>query len=221
MTGPGPGGQSGGGPGRGGSPNLADLALDALVYAPVGMAVSVAEDLPELVDKGRQRVAAQLTVARMVGQMAVGEGQRRGQALIRDLLRRTATGSADGPRRRPAGPGMAPARAGGSSGPASPAGAPEEHSARPSAGAGGGRGVPPAAAPATDASRGVAAPAGGAGGSSLAIPGYDALSASQVVQRLAGLSAGDLEAVRVYESANRGRRTILNRVAQLQRGTGS
>ncbi len=34
---------------------------------------------------------------------------------------------------------------------------------------------------------------------SLPIPGYDALSASQVVERLAGLSPGELDAVRSYE----------------------
>ena len=52
----------------------------------------------------------------------------------------------------------------------------------------------------------------------LAIPGYDALSASQVVQRLAGLSPAELESVRAYEEATRGRKTILSRVAQLQHG---
>jgi hypothetical protein len=57
-------------------------------------------------------------------------------------------------------------------------------------------------------------PAGEA--SALAIPGYDALSASQVVQRLAGLAPDELEAVRTYEVATRARRTILNRIAQLQ-----
>ncbi len=50
----------------------------------------------------------------------------------------------------------------------------------------------------------------------LAIPDYDSLSASQVVPRLAGLSAQELEAVRQYEAAHRARRTILGRVAQLQ-----
>ncbi|MGH9060216.1 MAG: hypothetical protein ACRDZY_11985 [Acidimicrobiales bacterium] len=50
----------------------------------------------------------------------------------------------------------------------------------------------------------------------LAIPGYDSLSASQVVQRLAGLSAEELEAVKAYEAGTRGRRTILARVGQLQ-----
>ena len=52
--------------------------------------------------------------------------------------------------------------------------------------------------------------------SSLAIPNYDALAASQVVPRLASLSAPDLDAVRRYEEANRGRRTILSGIAQIQ-----
>jgi hypothetical protein len=50
----------------------------------------------------------------------------------------------------------------------------------------------------------------------LAIPGYDTLSASQVVQRLGGLSAAELEAVRSYEQSTRSRRTILSKVSQLQ-----
>lgn len=50
----------------------------------------------------------------------------------------------------------------------------------------------------------------------LAIPDYDSLSASQVVTRLEGLTPAELEAVRAYETANRGRKTILNKVAQLQ-----
>ena len=50
----------------------------------------------------------------------------------------------------------------------------------------------------------------------LAIPGYDSLAASQVVPRLAGLAADELEAVRRYEAATRNRRTILARIQQLQ-----
>jgi ADP-ribose pyrophosphatase YjhB (NUDIX family)/GNAT superfamily N-acetyltransferase len=49
----------------------------------------------------------------------------------------------------------------------------------------------------------------------LAIPNYDSLAASQVVPRLASLSAGELESVRRHEMANRRRMTVLNRVAQL------
>ena len=50
----------------------------------------------------------------------------------------------------------------------------------------------------------------------LSIPDYDSLSASQVVTRLEGLSPEELEAVRAYEATHRGRKTILNKVAQLQ-----
>ncbi len=50
----------------------------------------------------------------------------------------------------------------------------------------------------------------------LAIPGYDSLSAPQVVQRLAGLSMEELDAVRSYEAATRHRKTILTRISQLQ-----
>lgn len=50
----------------------------------------------------------------------------------------------------------------------------------------------------------------------LAIPDYDSLSASQVVPRLEGLARSELDAVRAYESVHRGRKTILNKIAQLQ-----
>jgi hypothetical protein len=50
----------------------------------------------------------------------------------------------------------------------------------------------------------------------LAVADYDSLAASQVIPRLAGLEADELEAVRTYESAHRGRKTILGKIAQLQ-----
>lgn len=49
----------------------------------------------------------------------------------------------------------------------------------------------------------------------LAIPEYDQLSASQVVERLDGLTPDELEAVREYELAHRGRSTILGKITQL------
>jgi hypothetical protein len=49
----------------------------------------------------------------------------------------------------------------------------------------------------------------------LAIPSYDSLSASQVVQRLAGLSRDEVAAVAAYESATRRRKTVLARAGQL------
>ncbi len=50
-----------------------------------------------------------------------------------------------------------------------------------------------------------------------AITDYDQLSALQVVERLEGLAAPELDEVRAYEAARRGRRTILAKVDQLQR----
>ncbi len=50
----------------------------------------------------------------------------------------------------------------------------------------------------------------------LAVTDYDSLAASQVVPRLRALSADELEDVRRYEASGRGRKTILNRIVQLQ-----
>jgi len=50
----------------------------------------------------------------------------------------------------------------------------------------------------------------------LAIPDYDSLAASKVVPRLRALSRSELEDVRSYEAGGRARKTILNRIAQLQ-----
>jgi hypothetical protein len=49
----------------------------------------------------------------------------------------------------------------------------------------------------------------------LAIPDYDELSASQVVDRLDGLAPSALDAIRSYETAHRGRATILGKIEQL------
>jgi hypothetical protein len=60
---------------------------------------------------------------------------------------------------------------------------------------------------------------GGISEEDLAIPSYDSLAASQVVPRLDGLSSIELEAVRRYEEAHRGRRTVLGKIALLQQGS--
>jgi hypothetical protein len=153
-----------------------EQALDLLLYAPLGLAITAREELPKLIERGRQEVTGQVTMARVIGEFAVREGERQGAKLVRDAAERM----------RPPAPPETPAR---------PAAAP------PSA-------APAAAAPSPNGAR----PSGG----DLAIPGYDSLSASQVVPRLAGLSREELEAVRAYEASTRGRKTILNRVAQLQ-----
>jgi hypothetical protein len=52
-------------------------SLETCVLAPVGMAVTVVEDLPGLVAKGRRRVELQLANARVVGRFVVSKSQRR------------------------------------------------------------------------------------------------------------------------------------------------
>jgi hypothetical protein len=132
-----------------------DVALDVLVYAPVGLALSARDFLPGLARKGRDRLEGQLSSAKVVGRFAMAQGQ---------------------------------ARFGGS--------APAEATA-----------APEMRAPVVQS---------GPGAEALAIPGYDSLSASQVLPRLDALSPEELESVRAYEDAHRGRKTILGRIAQLQ-----
>ncbi len=54
------------------------------------------------------------------------------------------------------------------------------------------------------------------GADSLAIPGYESLPAVNVVQRLATLTPDEVEQIRRFEVANRGRRTILAKIDVLQ-----
>lgn len=155
-------------------------ALDAFVYAPIGLLFDGPEVFPQLVEKGRSHVAA----ARMIGEFTVNTGQNelrkrfeQGSEQLLDLL--GGLGLAPDGRTEPREPAR-PTRAATET--VDPVDAP-----------------PPTPPP------------------DLAIPDYDTLSASQVVKRLAGLAPDELEAVRAHESANRGRKTILNKVAQLQK----
>ncbi|MHB8329833.1 MAG: hypothetical protein ACYDD6_09475 [Acidimicrobiales bacterium] len=185
-----------------------DRLLELFVFGPAGLAVVVAEEFPRLVEKGRHRVEGQVHTARIVGQFAVQMGRRQigetlgglrpkaapaaspGEEPVSVEAPDDAVGGADHSGRSTSPPAPAPASA---SGPR----------ARP-------RLVSPAA---TVSANGTMA------SSVLAIPGYDSLSASQVVQRLGGLSSGELEAVRSHELAHRHRRTILNRIDQLAAAT--
>ncbi len=60
--------------------------LDLCVFAPVGMAVTAVEDLPELIDKGRRRVELQLANALVVGKFVVTKTERRVAGHIGTLL---------------------------------------------------------------------------------------------------------------------------------------
>lgn len=178
--------------------------LDLFVYAPVGMALTAGEELPKLIEKGRSRITGQVTMARMMGQFAVQQGQQQAEKLVKDATERLSDlGVVPGAR-----PTSPPPKEPAPATDAASGGAPAHHDHQPAASNGT---AAAAEKPSSNGSRTAAA--------DLAIPGYDSLSASQVVQRLAGLSGDELEAVRAYEASNRGRKTILSRVAQLQSGT--
>jgi hypothetical protein len=199
-----------------------DRTLDVVLFAPLGLAVTIVDELPELAGKGRARLSQRASTARLVGQFAVAEGRRR-------LRARSSPGTPPPTRFPPASglhavapepddPGRPLGSPTGPGHPGRPATRPVTATGRPLDSGPGGTSAEGNVPVAGDGSTGrgdyPARPESG----ELAIPGYDSLSASQVVQRLASLSSAELEAVRGYEATTRGRRTILARVAQLQRG---
>lgn len=182
----------------------AERALDLLVYGPVGLALYVRDTVPTFlkvfVSRGRselqshrRKVEDQAAGARSLGEAALGFGpdvRRRvedGLRSARELAEQAFSGLVVPGDGSRAAPGTSatPGRA--------PA-APDERSA-------------PVGAVDTTAQRAEA--------QALPIPDYDELSASQVVERLDGLPVNDLAAVRAYEEAHRGRRTILFKIDQL------
>jgi hypothetical protein len=175
-----------------------DQALDLFFYAPVGFLLNAPEVLDDLVQKGHQQVVA----ARLFGKFAVDAApgqlaqlQKRVEKLAEQFTPKPPTKAS-------------PAVSNGHSKPAPQASVPL--ATAPVAGPR----VP--VAPIAPAVPVAPAAAHGPGAEALAITDYDSLSASQVVPRLAGLSSDELDAVKAYESAHRGRKTILNKIAQLQ-----
>lgn len=182
-----------------------EAALETFVYAPIGLLFEGSTLFPELVEKGRNQV----TMARMIGQFALQQAGEEATKAASKLSDQAAgvldfIGGSVTPISEPPPPPVAPA-------PARPPASKAKTSSPARAAA---RKVAAGAAPAdrpdpTDVEPGVVATA-------LAIPDYDGLSASHVVNRLAGLDPDELDAVRRYELANRGRKTILSKIAQLQ-----
>jgi hypothetical protein len=162
--------------------------IDVCVFAPVGMGVTVVDDLPELVAKGRARVEQDLSNARIVGRYVVHREWRRVSKRLGEIFSNEAA---------PPAPGGADERA-----PVVETDGPAPAQASPAVP------VPPAAS-----ASGPDAEAEAIVGRVLA--DYDTLSASQVVRRLESLGPEELRAVQRYEASTRNRRTILNRASQL------
>jgi hypothetical protein len=168
----------------------ADQLADLLVYAPIGLFFEAPTLLPKLAEQGRVHTRN----ARLFGQFAVRQGEAEVRRRLAGLEEQTS----------------AILRALGV--------LPDDDQDRAD-GAGGAH----AAAAERTTLRSHRSPAAivepaesGPDVGDLAITDYDSLSASQVVTRLPGLTLDELEAVRAYEVAHRGRKTILNKIVQLQ-----
>lgn len=186
-----------------------ERVLDVVVFGPTGLAITLGEEFPKLVDKGRHRVEGQVHTARLVGQFAVQFGRQKVEEWTGTAATKVSSVVTPGaPEPSP----MRLAHSGHSPAAGSDLGDPVvEPAAGPT--------LSSHAAPAAEDSVESAAINGYKPSTHLAIPGYDSLSASQVVQRLDGLSEAELEEVRAHELASRRRRTILSRVEQLLAST--
>jgi hypothetical protein len=67
-------------------PAAARRALDLFLFAPVGVALTVVEDLPALIAKGRQRFESDVRNARVVGEFVVNHGQREVRQRLEQML---------------------------------------------------------------------------------------------------------------------------------------
>ena len=191
-----------------------DALLELGLYAPLGLALEARDRLPDLITRGRQQVTSLTTLYRMMGDYSVRQAEKDWRKRWEEL-QSTLQSVGLLPEPHP------PASAG-----TQPAPPPEAvvDVASSSNGSASSKGAANGAAPASSSNGSVSSAASTPSAeepavrtrADLAIPGYDTLSASQVVQRLAGLSAEELAAVRDYESGTRGRRTILSKIASLQ-----
>ena len=166
----------------------ADQLADLLVYVPIGLFFEAPTLLPKLAEQGRVHTRN----ARLFGQFAVRQGEAE--------VRRRLAGFEEQTTALLRALGVLPGDGNDRSGDGADAPAPERTVARSNRSR---AATPHPAEPGPDVA-------------DLAITDYDSLSASQVVTRLPGLTLDELEAVRAYEAAHRGRKTILNKVAQLQ-----
>ena len=195
-----------------------ERSLEVFVYAPLGLALDARQLYPRIVDRGR----SQIVLARIVGRYATRQlGGMAESALDRlpgpdlELLRLLGIVPFED---EPTVPGP----------PGSPRGTdtsttPEGHVAELADAV-----RQSALANASPAGTGTGTGQGSGQGSgdgpappsaeSLAITDYDSLAASQVVPRLDDLAPDELEAIRRYEAAGRGRKTILSKIAHLQVG---
>jgi hypothetical protein len=213
-----------------------DRTLEVVLYAPLGFGLFLKDTAPTFInmfvsrgraeiDRRHDEVQQHMTTARSLGQVTMAYGP----PLVRERVSRTV---ADARRRAEALLGTGVPAPTGPEPQAAPAADAPSFESQPVT-----RSFPPAPptpstisiprsddaplaapyeSPSTSSWSSETASAGDPERSAvLPIPGYDALSASQVVERLVGLAPEELDAVQQYEASHRQRRTILGKIEQL------
>ncbi len=163
--------------------------LDLAVFAPVGVAVSLRDELPRHVRQGRQAMENRLQLARFIGQLTVQTGRRE---LEKRLEERRAS--------RPAEPTELEATGKEASG-QEPTG---QEVTAPGTGAEATTSVAAAGHEATPSA------------DDLPIGDYESVPAINVVERLRTMQPHEIELIRRFEVAHRARRTVLAKIDQLQ-----
>jgi len=211
-----------------------DDVMDLLVFAPIGLALELRNLLPGLAERGRRQV----NFARSVGQMATNSAKSASQppqpkkaapesATSKKAAPKAAAKEEPDKAKMKAGPKKATAKK-----KAAPKAAAEKPSSKKKAAPKTGTkktgtkrtGTTKTAARKDPAKKAAArkTPATKAAAEPVAvrplreiIQNYDSMSARDIIGSLGQLTETDLEVIRTYEAANRGRVTVLNRVNQM------
>lgn len=166
-----------------------ERVLDLALYAPVGAAITLREQLPKHIRQGRQAMENRVQLARFIGQMAVQMGQRELAKRIEEQrvakLERADTEHEP----VPTDAGDTPVDAIDHDVTTVPSPVVQVESVEPVD-------VPTAA--------------------ELPISDYESLAAIHVVERLRSMTQDEIELIRRFEATNRSRRTILAKIDQLQ-----
>lgn len=178
--------------------------IDVMFYAPIGLLTLAQRELPQCLATAQTRLDNRISLARIVGKVAVKKGRRElgrrlhhGTTSEQGDIEATSTASISIPTSTSTLVSTSP-----SPSPSLPLSLPARE-ATPS--------LPAVLIAAVAQSPLLREPI-----AELPIEGYDSLAASQVVLRLGSLTRDELVAVQTYEHSHRARRTILGKINQLQ-----
>lgn len=201
--------------------NPLERVVELLVYAPIGLAMFAKDTVPTFMKMFVARGQTEVTQRRKTAETQAGQYKTIGQMAVKyggPEVRRQAEAAAGTVRKR------AEETLAGITAVSAPLAAPAtmttQPSARPSTRSNG-TAAKSSSAATTKPAKSMTVEAATHESAALtvddlAIPEYDLLSASQVIDRLEGLTQPDLLALERYETTHRARTTILGKIAQLR-----